>query len=566
MSGAGGLLLIADFTTANFAAMLRKRADLPVVEAPFDRVDPVLLGDDATAWAQEPEWALVWTRPERAIAGFQRRLRGEDAPIGELLAEVDAFASRLAVAAGRVRALFVTTWGLSPDERGLGLGDADPARGVRGALTAMNLRLAEAAADMPRVFLLDAQRWIALAGRSAVSPKLWYLNKTPFAAAVFDAAAADVLAGLAAVRGRTRKLLVLDLDETLWGGLVGEDGWENLRLGGHDPIGEALADFQRGLQALARRGILLGIVSKNDEAVALEAVRRHPEMILRERDFAGWRINWNDKAQNLVELAAELQLGLDSVVFIDDHPHERARVREALPEVFVPEWPTDKLLYPSALAALDCFDRVRLTAEDRQRTDMYVAERHRRALQQEVPSVDEWLAGLGICVTVEPYGPANAARVAQLLNKTNQMNLRTRRLTEAELTAWVDPPRRRLWAFRVRDRFGDSGLCGILGLEAAGEVAEVTDFVLSCRVLGRQVEAVILRTAVDAARAAGARRVDAPYRATEKNRPCLEYFARCGFRRDGDVFSWVTEEAYAAPRGVTVEFAEPAGAGAAPRV
>ena len=169
-------------------------------------------------------------------------------------------------------------------------------------------------------------------------------------------AAADIRAAFVGLRGAAKKLLVLDLDDTLWGGIVGDAGWENLRLGGHDPQGESFADFQRAIKNLKRRGVVLALVSKNEESVALEAIRNHPEMVLKEDDFVGWRINWTDKARNIAELATELNLGLQSVVFIDDNPVERARVREALPEVFVPEWPEDKLLYASAFGQLRCFD------------------------------------------------------------------------------------------------------------------------------------------------------------------------------------------------------------------
>src|SRR5207244_12283525 len=154
-----------------------------------------------------------------------------------------------------------------------------------------------------------------------------------------------------------RKVVILELDDTLWGGIVGEVGWQDIKLGGHDPAGEALVDFQRELKALTRRGILLAIVSKNEESVAMEAIAKHPEMVLKLDDFAGWRINWRDKAENIHALMNELNLGLDSAVFIDDSAVERARVRETLPALFVPDWPSDKRLYPQALLLVHCFAR-----------------------------------------------------------------------------------------------------------------------------------------------------------------------------------------------------------------
>jgi FkbH-like protein len=355
--------------------------------------------------------------------------------------------------------------------------------------------------------------------------------------------------------GGARKLVILDLDDTMWGGIVGDVGWENLRLGGHDGMGEAFVDFQRAVKNLTRRGIVLGIVSKNEEATALEAIRSHPEMVLREEDFVGHRINWRDKAQNILELAKELNLGLQSVVFIDDNPVERARVREALPEVLVPDWPEDKHLYRSALAALRCFDAPSISKEDAERTALYAAERKREQLQASVGSMDEWLKSLGIVVSAEPLGPSNLPRTAQLLNKTNQLNLTTRRLTEAELTEWVADPSRALWAVTVRDRFGDAGLTGIVSLEMSGTTARIVDYVLSCRVMGRKVEETMVHLAVEHARSRGAERVEAIFVPTAKNKPCLTFWQSSGFScDDGQTFVWDPSRPFVLPEPVQLEW------------
>jgi FkbH-like protein len=334
-------------------------------------------------------------------------------------------------------------------------------------------------------------------------------------------------------------------------------GWENLRLGGHDSVGEALVDFQRAVKLLTRRGVLLAVVSKNTESVALEAMRSHPAMVLRPEDFVGWRINWDDKARNVAELAAELNLGLQSVVFIDDNPVERARVREALPEVLVPDWPEDKLLYPGTLQSLRCFDAPALSREDATRTQLYAAEQQRESSRQEVGSLDDWLLSLGLQVRAEPLTPANLARAAQLFNKTNQMNLSTRRLTEAELRDWARGPGRALWTLSVSDRFGDAGLTGILGVEcdAATATCRVVDFILSCRVMGRRVEHTMAYLAVAWAREAGLRRVQAAFEPTAKNKPCHDFWLTSGFEADdGRLFTWDAARAYPLPAPVALRW------------
>jgi FkbH-like protein len=277
-------------------------------------------------------------------------------------------------------------------------------------------------------------------------------------------------------------------------------------------------------------------------------------MVLREEDFVGWRINWNDKARNIAELATELNLGLQSVVFVDDNPVERARVREALPEVLVPDWPEDKLLCPSALLALRCFDTPAITREDAERTQLYSAERKRDALMTQVGSLDDWLKGLGIRVKVEPLGAANLARTAQLLNKTNQMNLTTRRLAEPELSEWARGPGRSLWAVTVSDRFGDAGLTGIVSVEADNGVGRIVDFVLSCRVMGRKIEETMLHLAVTDAARLGVSSLEARYLPTAKNKPCLSFFQASGFQsEDGQRFVWNLQQAFPLPSAITLD-------------
>ena len=552
------LLLISDFTIAGLAPYLASGEEprLEAALAPFDQVMPMLLDANAECWSPRPEAAFVWTRPA-SIRAFARAINHDDVTVDDLVAEVDAFADAIISAAARVPSLFVATWTTPAYDRGLGILNFDPKAGPAYLLGRMNLRLAERLGDHRTIHLLDAARWQALAGSAGVNPKLWHLGKIAFGPEVLQHAAADLKAAIAATRGRARKLVVLDLDETLWGGVVGDVGWQQLRLGGHDAFGEAFVAFQRALKRLTRRGIVLAIVSKNTEAIALEAIDQHPERILRRDDFVGWRINWQDKAANIAELAAEINLGLDSVVFIDDNPAERARVRGALPDVLVPEWPADKLLYEQALASLSCFDTITVSDEDRARTRMYVSERERTAARQSAQSMDDYLATLGIVVTVEPLGPVSLARATQLLNKTNQMNLTTRRLTETEFSDWSSAPGHRTFVFRVADRFDDYGLTGIASVDVSSGAATMVDYVLSCRVMGRGVEETMIAAVVDYARDAGAKALSVALLPTKKNGPCLQFLEeKSGLRRADDpspTFRWELTAPYPAPAHVRLD-------------
>lgn len=550
-------LLVSDFTIGGLAPILSAQAPSPAltsVVAPFDQVVPILIDGNHPSWNPAPEVAVIWTRPQSVVRSFAAIADGETVALDRILDEVDQFAALVRAAASRARIVIVPTWTRPSYDRGLGMLNLNAVSGPAYVLMRMNTRLVDQLASLPNVHVLDAGRWVASVGAAAQHPKLWHLGKIAFSPEVLTEAAVDIKAVVRAIRGQARKLVIVDLDDTMWGGIVGEVGWRNLDLGGHSPVGEAFVAFQRALKALTRRGIVLGIVSKNTEEVALEAIDSHPEMILKRADFAGWRINWRDKAQNIAELVEELNLGLSAVVFIDDSAAERARVQAALPDVLTPDWPADKLLYEKTLRQLDCFDTPFIGEEDRARTGMYVAERERRQLQSSAQSVGEYLASLELTVTHEPVDAANLKRGAQLLNKTNQMNLTTRRLPEAQFREWAGASQNFMRLFRVADKYGDYGLTGIASFTIDGTSARVTDFLLSCRVMGREVEKVMLTVLAEAARDHGLDRLIAEYGPTDRNAPCLAFFAeQSGLSRDGHVFTWSLAEPYPRPAHVAIQ-------------
>lgn len=551
--------LISDFNIELFGRLLVGDKTAPacrVTVAPFNQVYQSLAM--APPEAAGVDVGLVWTRPEGVVGGFRRALAFEAIAVGDLLEEVDLFADGLLRHAQGVRHLFVASWCLPPGTRGYGMLDLRPGLGLADLLARMNLRLADRLAAAGNVFLLDAGRWLGAEGAKAAAPKMWYGGKVPYANGCFLSAVADVKAALAGLAGAARRIIILDLDNTLWGGVVGETGWQQVTLGGHSLEGEAYADFQAELKALANRGILLALASKNDEATALEVIDRHPEMRLRRSDLAGWRIDWNDKAANIASLMDELRLGLASAVFIDDNPAERGRVREALPDVLVPDWPEDPTRYATALRALRCFDTPSVNAEDRQRSRMYVAERERRTREPADSSgswsPEAWLKTLDLRVAVRPLDAGTLPRAAQLFNKTNQMNLATRRLSEKELAAWAAGDGRVLWTFSVADRFGDSGLTGIVSVELDGKTARIVDFILSCRVMGRRIEEAMLHVAVAHARAQGACMVTAALVPTERNGPCHAFWEQVSafIASGGGTFTWDAAQPYPLPSVIAI--------------
>lgn len=542
------LVLVSDFNLDHLNGVLKKKLEpsFLIEQAPFG---PVLshLSNEGFWKEKKNAHLFVWTQPQVSLRSFQKLIYSESVTKKEILSEVDQFSEALLNQEKKGSTVLMASWVLPSHWHGLGPLEYTSS-GWNRVVHQMNERLAQNLEGASQVFLLNSNHWIQ--SSKDYAQKMWYLAKIPFSIEVFQRAAQDVSSFFNASLGKSRRLVVLDLDQTLWGGILGEVGWKNLHLGGHDHLGEAFLDFQRALKGLRRRGILLGIASKNEEEKALEAIQNHPEMILRKSDFSGWKINWKDKAKNIAELTRSLNLGLSSVVFIDDHPAERARVAEAFPEVFVPDWPSSPTEYTDRLRALSCFDSLGLTTEDQNRAQMMEAEKERTETRQSL-SLSDWLKSLEIKIQVERLSSQNLKRAAQLLNKTNQMNLRTRRLSEAELMESSDHDP--VWTFRYQDRFGDAGLTGLVSLKTKNGVAQIQDFLLSCRVMGRGLEEAMLFHIIEYVKKRGLEEIHGEYRKTERNSPCLEYFQKLGWQKRGDLFCFNLREPFLLPSYVFLE-------------
>jgi FkbH-like protein len=549
-------LLISDFNIDNFAAYLSNNDEWPSIQpvrVPYGQVISALVSRADISKSTAVDMTVIWTRPDNIIESFSRLAAYERVSDDQILQEVDLFCDQIKNAKTSLGSVFIPSWVIPSYFRGFEMLDMKPGLGIKASLMKMNQRLATNLSTELGFFILDTDQWIRNVGSRSFSPKAWYMGKIAFGNDIFKEAVKDIKSAARGICGKAKKLIIVDLDETLWGGIVGDLGWKDINLGGHDPIGEAFVDFQKALKSLLNRGIILAIVSKNDESVAMDAIRHHPEMVLKTDDFAGWRINWSDKAANIIELLSELNLGVDSVVFIDDNPVERARVKDALPDVLVPDWPEDKMLYKKALLELTCFNNPSISVEDTMRTQMYVSERKRETLKKQVSSLEDWLQSIDMKVHIEELDEKNLLRTAQLLNKTNQMNLSTRRMSDSDLITWVNGAGRKLWTFRVSDKYGDSGLTGIISIEKQGSAAKIVDFVLSCRVMGRKVEELMLSTVIQYAKRVGIKEVCAEYLPTPKNNPCLEFFQRSGFLIRGEnSFVWNPENDYNPPPHIKV--------------
>jgi len=366
-------------------------------------------------------------------------------------------------------------------------------------------------------------------------PVLWHRAKIEIAPPMAPLYGDLVARIVAAQRGRSYKCLVLDLDNTLWGGVIGDDGAEGIVLGQGSSEGEAFIAFQEYAQRLSERGIILAVCSKNDEKIALTPFASHPDMVLKRSSFAAFVANWTDKATNLRAIAAEINIGLDALVFADDNPFERNLVRRELPMVAVPELPEDAAFYAQCIADGGYFESVRMTAEDFSRAGQYQANAEREFARQATSDLPTYLKSLEMQMLAVPFDAVGQARITQLINKTNQFNLTTRRYAERDVEAAMTDKDTVTFQIRLTDKYGDNGMIAVVIAKPSARPGElmIDTWLMSCRVLGRQVEQATLNLLVGEAHRRGYRAVIGEFRPTEKNGLVRDHYAKLGFQEDG---------------------------------
>lgn len=388
----------------------------------------------------------------------------------------------------------------------------------------------------PRFVLVDWGRMLARLGAdAALDERGRYLWRAPFKKAFLDDWAQQLARMAGALKGRAKKVLVLDCDNTLWGGVVGEDGLDGIRLDTQQHPGRAFYDFQTTVLHLAERGVLIVLCSKNNEADVFEVLDTHPACRIKRSHLAGWRINWQDKASNIADLAEELNLGLDAFVFVDDNPVECGLVREMLPQVTVLQVPKKLHELPPLLLQGGWFDTLRVTDEDRKRAQLYQGESQRKSTRGAFGSIDDYLQSLQTVAVIRRALPAEIARIAQLTQKTNQFNLTTRRYSEAEVQGFAADAQTAVYSLSVRDRFGTLGLVGALIVRRDADTARIDTFLMSCRALGRRLELAMMAHCMDdLARAWPVTHWQAEYIPTAKNAQVAGFWPLLGFTEVGE--------------------------------
>lgn len=412
----------------------------------------------------------------------------------------------------------------------LGLADAKDSFGEMQFYCELNKRLANLSTQNTRVHILDLAKLSARVGfENIYDPKLYYLAKISWSERFFSSVAEEIVRFITALKGRTKKCLVCDLDNTLWGGIVGEDGPLGVKIGQGDPISEAYFDFQTKIKSVKNRGILLAICSKNNQGDVEEVFKKRPDMPLKLSDFAATKINWDHKNINIKRLAQELNIGLDSLVFIDDNPVECELIKQTLPQVMTVRLPPKHELMVDMIDSLVELEKIVVLEDDRKKTEQYHHRKQREELKESAGDLKKYLESLGMVISMRSAQKQDLERVHQLFTKTNQFNVTTIRYAMGDIEKFCTDKLYDLTIVSCRDRFGDLGIIGLYLLDQKNNSYYIDSLILSCRAMGRGIEVAIMNRIKEEFKAANHERMEAKFIPTKKNVPVRSYFEEQGF-------------------------------------
>lgn len=520
-------------TTQYYAAALRGLGHasgfpLAIYESEYNTVHQTILDERSDFYSFEPDFVVFLT----AVQALRNVLLSVDPSERQEVAarEAEDLVALVTRAAAVPGATVVVHEFVLPYERPWGNFSARVDGSLHNAVARVNDRLRALAAELPNVYTVDLDYVASWLGKRAwFDERLWFHSRSFCHLEALPAVVSQAMDVFRAVKGRSYKCVALDLDNTLWGGTIGDDGLEGIRLGDLGE-GEAYVQFQTWLRELGSRGILLSVCSKNDPEKAREPFRSHPDMVLREDDITCFIANWDNKADNLRELARRLNIGVDSIVFLDDSAFERNLVREFVPEVCVPELPSDPADFVPYLESLNLFEAAQFSDEDRRRRDFYRANVLREEQQTRFTNVDEYLASLTMEAAFERFDDLHLPRIAQLVQRTNQFNLTTVRHSTAELKSFMEDPEYFPYYVTLSDRFGDNGLISVVIGKRTDDRLELVTWLMSCRVISRRLEEFVLDQLVEAARAADVTALRGTYVPTAKNNLVADHYEKLGFR------------------------------------
>ncbi len=526
------LAILGNCATQHLAKAIKgyayeEKIALTVFDADYNQIDEQVMDDSSELYQMTPDFTLFWLCTEKLYEAFCQSTNRSDFA-NQIITSLEGYWNRVNQQYKTTILQFNFT---QIDDRVFGnYGNKTPDSFLF-QIRKLNYLLMEKCTQYKNVFIIDIDYLQQIYGEYGIKEnKMYYIAKIPLSTKILPEVAKQTIDVIKAMKGKMKKCVILDLDNTLWGGVIGDDGLENIQIG-ELGLGHAFSEFQMWLKELQKRGIILAVCSKNEEETAKEPFLKHPEMVLHMEDIAMFVANWEDKASNIKRIQETLNIGMDSIVFFDDNPFERNLVKSMIPDITVPNLPEDPSQYLKYIKSLNLFETSVYSETDKNRTKQYQEEMGRVNLQKQFSSYSEYLESLEMVAEAKPFDKFHFSRIAQLTQRSNQFNLRTIRYTEQEIEQVAKEKEYLTLYFTLKDKFGDYGLISVVIMDKQPEnTLFISEWVMSCRVLKRSMEEFILDEIIRTAEEHGFDKVTGEYIRTPKNNMVSELYKKMGFQ------------------------------------
>ena len=525
------LAILGNCATQHLAKAIKgyayeEKIALHVFDADYNQIDAQVMDNNSELYQMTPDFTLFWLCTEKLYEAFCQSTNRSDFA-NQIIMYLEGYWNRVNQQYKTTILQFNFT---QIDDRIFGNYGNKTQDSFLFQIRKLNYLLMEKCTQYKNVFIIDIEYLQQIYGEYGIKEnKMYYIAKIPLSTKILPEVAKQTIDVIKAMKGKMKKCVILDLDNTLWGGVIGDDGLENIQIG-ELGLGHAFSEFQMWLKELQKRGIILAVCSKNEEVVAKEPFLHHPEMVLHMEDIAMFVANWEDKASNIKKIQDTLNIGMDSIVFFDDNPFERNLVKSMIPDITVPDLPEDPSQYLEYVKLLNLFETAAYSETDKNRTKQYQEEIGRVNLQKQFSSYSEYLESLEMVAEAKPFDKFHFSRIAQLTQRSNQFNLRTVRYTEQEIEQLAKEKEHLTLYFTLKDKFGDYGLISVVVLDKQPEnTLFISEWLMSCRVLKRGMEEFILDEIIRTAEENGFKKVIGEYIRTPKNNMVSELYKKMGF-------------------------------------
>ena len=525
------LAILGNCATQHLAKAIKgyayeEKIALTVFDADYNQIDAQVMDNNSELYQMTPDFTLFWLCTEKLYEAFCQSTNRSDFA-NQIITSLEGYWNRVNQQYKTTILQFNFT---QIDDRIFGNYGNKTQDSFLFQIRKLNYLLMEKCTQYKNVFIIDIDYLQQIYGEYGIKEnKMYYIAKMPLSTKILPEVAKQTIDVIKAMKGKMKKCVILDLDNTLWGGVIGDDGLENIQIG-ELGLGHAFSEFQMWLKELQKRGIILAVCSKNEEETAKEPFLKHPEMVLHMEDIAMFVANWEDKASNIKRIQDTLNIGMDSIVFFDDNPFERNLVKSMIPDITVPDLPEDPSQYLEYVKLLNLFETAAYSETDKNRTKQYQEEIGRVNLQKQFSSYSEYLESLEMVAEAKPFDKFHFSRIAQLTQRSNQFNLRTVRYTEQEIEQLAKEKEHLTLYFTLKDKFGDYGLISVVIMDKQPEnTLFISEWVMSCRVLKRGMEEFILDEIIRTAEENGFKKVIGEYIRTPKNNMVSELYKKMGF-------------------------------------